>query len=424
MKDEKSELTAPIPVDTGPYLTVKKRYMTGAEVRIFGSHTGITSEEAVAWIEADIGPYDAKRAIDAGKSVSNVLVDRARQKELERSLWSSTDISNAGVREWEEIGLNEDQALLARSLALTPDDLRPWVMADFDNIGEVEKWIGISFRPARAFEWMIQKFGSEDAQEWAKGFVLGEFRGTVDTELFDDDEDDDEIRRVAISVSFSAEEAFEWRSKGFSADEAREWFSLACYPTKAKENVSAGVSVAIYRASLCENQPDSVLIWGNRYGRVSMALRSGISSFLSRLRFNDVIHSCDTWELLIERLGAETVKWKFESYVNRAWEESGVSLTDKADDWLPSGQLPNLTEYFGDQQIIESFGYNDDIDGYDQQIPFAITEIATSESAGFQGELIYWEFSSMDEVARLANQHGLALVRDDALVDACWDRRG
>ena len=424
MKDEKSELTASIPVDTGPYLTVKKRYMTGAEVRIFDSHTGVTSEEAVAWIEADIGPYDAKRAIDAGKSVSDVLVDRAQQKELERSLWSSTDISNAGIREWEAIGFDEDEALLARSLSLTPDDLQMWVVAEFEDVREMKNWIDISFRPAQAIEWMHQGFGSRDAQEWARGFISGEIRGTVDTELFDDDEDDEEARRVAVAVSFAAEEASGWKSKGFSADEAREWFSLACHPTKAKENVTVGLSVARYHESLCEMQPESVLIWGTRHGRVSMALRSAISSFLSRLRFNDVIHSCDTWELLIERVGADTVTWEFVSYVNQAWEELSVSLADKPDGWLPSGRLPNLSEYFSDQQVLESFGYIDDIDGYDQNIPVDIVEIATAESAGFRGELIYWEYSSMDEVARLANQNGLALVRDDALVAACWDRRG
>jgi hypothetical protein len=242
--------------------------------------------------------------------------------------------------------------------------------------------------------------------------------------LFDDDEDDEEARRLAVSVSFAGKEAYEWKSKGFSADEAREWFSLACDPSKAKDNVTAGVSAPSYQESLCEKQPESVLIWGTRYGRVSMALRSAISSFLSRLRFNDVIHSCDTWELLIERIGAETVKWEFESYVNRAWEELGVSLTEKPDDWLPLGRLPNLSEYFSDQQVLESFGYIDDIDGYDQNIPSGILEIATAESAGFRGELIYWEYSSMDEVTRLANQNGLALVRDDALVATCWDRRG
>jgi hypothetical protein len=91
---------------------------------------------------------------------------------------------------------------------------------------------------------------------------------------------------------------------------------------------------------------------------------------------------------------------------------------------LPSGRLPNRSEYFSDQQVLESFGYIDDIDGYDQNIPVDIVVIATAESAGFRGELIYWEYSSMDEVARLANQNGLALVRDDALVAACWDRRG
>jgi hypothetical protein len=424
MQDETSEASAVTPVDVGPYLEVKKRYMTGAEVRIFSSHTGISPEAAVSWIEADVGPYDAKRAIDAGQSVSDVLADRARQKELDRARWSSSEISDAATKEWEAIGFDEDEALLARTLSLTPDDLQMWVVAEFGDVREMKNWIDISFRPARAIEWMHQGFGSRDAQEWARGFISGEIRGIVDTELFDDDEDDEEARRVAVAVSFAAEEASEWKSKGFSADEAREWFSLACDPTKAKEKVTAGLSVVTYRESLCDNQPDSVLIWGNRYGRVSMALRSAISSFLSRLRFNDVIHSCDTWELLIERVGADTVTWEFESYVNQAWEELSVSLADKPDGWLPSGRLPNLSEYFSDQQVLESFGYIDDIDGYDQNIPVDIVVIATAESAGFRGELIYWEYSSMDEVARLANQNGLALVRDDALVAACWDRRG
>lgn len=118
--------------------------MTGAEVRIFGSHAGIAPEDAVAWIEADVGPYDAKRAIDDGKLVADVLADRALQKELERALWSSTEISDGATKEWEAIGFNEDQALLARSLSLTPDDLQIWVAADFDDVREMK--IGLIFR--------------------------------------------------------------------------------------------------------------------------------------------------------------------------------------------------------------------------------------------------------------------------------------
>ena len=420
MQDETSEASAVTPLDVGPYLEVKKRYMTGAEVRIFGSHAGIAPEAAVAWIEADVGPYDAKRAIDDGKSVSDVLAGRARQKELERVRWSSSEISDAAMKEWEEIGFNEEKALLARSLSLTPSELAPWAERDLNDVSEISQWIDLEFDASVAVHWIRQGFNVNDACEWSSGFISSELWGAADISLLYPDVDDD----FYVARSFAVDEAVEWKSQGFSADEAREWFSLACDPTKAKEKVTAGLSVVTYRESLCDNQPDSVLIWGNRYGRVSMALRSAISSFLSRLRFNDVIHSCDTWELLIERVGADTVTWEFESYVNQAWEELSVSLADKPDGWLPSGRLPNLSEYFSDQQVLESFGYIDDIDGYDQNIPVDIVEIATAESAGFRGELIYWEYSSMDEVARLANQNGLALVRDDALVAACWDRRG
>jgi hypothetical protein len=187
MQDETSEASAVTPVDVGPYLEVKKRYMAGAEVRIFSSHTGISPEAAVSWIEADVGPYDAKRAIDAGQSVSDVLADRARQKELDRARWSSSEISDAATKEWEAIGFDEDEALLARTLSLTPDDLQMWVVAEFGDVREMKNWIDISFRPARAIEWMHQGFGSRDAQEWARGFISGEIRGIVDTELFDDD---------------------------------------------------------------------------------------------------------------------------------------------------------------------------------------------------------------------------------------------
>jgi hypothetical protein len=420
MEDETSEQSATTPDDVGPYLEVKKRYMTGAEVRIFAKHTGLTAEEVIAWVEADIGPYDAKRAIDAGKSVSDVFADRAQQKELERARWSSSEISDTAKKEWEAIGFNEEKALLARSLSLTPTDLTPWAERDLSDVSEISQWIDLEFDASVAVHWIRQGFNVNEACEWASGFITSDLWGIVDISLLYPDVDDD----FYVARSFAVDEAVEWKSQGFAADEAKEWFSLACDPSKAKEKVTAGLSVVTYRESLYDNQPDSVLIWGNRYGRVSMALRSAISSFLSRLRFNDVIHSCDTWELLIERIGAETVKWEFESYVNRAWEELGVGLADKPSDWFPSGRLPDLTEYFSDQQVLESFGYIDDIDGYDQNIPSEILEIATAESAGFKGELIYWEYSSMDEVARLANQNGLALVRDDALVAACWDRRG
>jgi hypothetical protein len=420
MEDETSEQSATTPDDVGPYLEVKKRYMTGAEVRIFAKHTGLTAEEVIAWVEADIGPYDAKRAIDAGKSVSDVVADRAQQKELERARWSSSEISDTAKKEWEAIGFNEEKALLARSLSLTPTDLTPWAERDLSDVSEISQWIDLEFDASVAVHWIRQGFNVNEACEWASGFITSDLWGIVDISLLYPDVDDD----FYVARSFAVDEAVEWKSQGFAADEAKEWFSLACDPSKAKEKVTDGLSVVTYRESLYDNQPDSVLIWGNRYGRVSMALRSAISSFLSRLRFNDVIHSCDTWELLIERIGAETVKWEFESYVNRAWEELGVGLADKPSDWFPSGRLPDLTEYFSDQQVLESFGYIDDIDGYDQNIPSEILEIATAESAGFKGELIYWEYSSMDEVARLANQNGLALVRDDALVAACWDRRG
>jgi hypothetical protein len=420
MVEENSGLSTPVPLDAGPYLPMKKRYMTGSEVRIFGSHAGLAPEAAVAWIEADVGPYDAKRAIDAGQSVSDVLVDRARQKELDRSRWSSSEISDAAMKEWEEIGFNEEKALLARSLSLTPSELAPWTERELNDVFEISQWIDLEFDASVAVHWIRQGFNVNDACEWSSGFITSELWGAGDISLLYPDVDED----FYVARSFAVDEAVEWKSQGFAADEAKEWFSLACDPTKAKEKVKAGLSVVTYRESLCDNQPDSVLIWGNRYGRVSMALRSAISSFLSRLRFNDVIHSCDTWELLIERVSADTVMWEFESYVNRAWEKLGVSLTEKPDGWLPSGRLPNFSEYFSDQQVLESFGYIDDIDGYDQNIPVKIVEIATAESAGFRGELIYWEYSSMDEVARLANQNGLALVRDDALVAACWDRRG
>ena len=420
MQDETSEASGVTPVDVGPYLEVKKRYMTGAEVRIFGSHAGLAPEAAVSWIEADVGPYDAKRAIDAGQSVSDVLADRARQRELDRARWSSSEISDAAMKEWEEIGFNEEKALLARSLSLTPSELAPWAERDLNDVSEISQWIDLEFDASVAVHWIRQGFNVNDACEWSSGFISSELWGAADISLLYPDVDDD----FYVARSFAVDEAVEWKSQGFDSNEAKEWFRLACDPTKAKEKVTAGLSVVTYRESLCDNQPDSVLIWGNRYGRVSMALRSAISSFLSRLRFNDVIHSCDTWELLIERVGADTVTWEFESYVNQAWEELSVSLADKPDGWLPSGRLPNLSEYFSDQQVLESFGYIDDIDGYDQNIPVDIVEIATAESAGFRGELIYWEYSSMDEVARLANQNGLALVRDDALVAACWDRRG
>ena len=419
MQDETSEASGVTPVDVGPYLEVKKRYMTGAEVRIFGSHAGLAPEAAVSWIEADVGPYDAKRAIDAGQSVSDVLADR-RQRELDRARWSSSEISDAAMKEWEEIGFNEEKALLARSLSLTPSELAPWAERDLNDVSEISQWIDLEFDASVAVHWIRQGFNVNDACEWSSGFISSELWGAADISLLYPDVDDD----FYVARSFAVDEAVEWKSQGFDSNEAKEWFRLACDPTKAKEKVTAGLSVVTYRESLCDNQPDSVLIWGNRYGRVSMALRSAISSFLSRLRFNDVIHSCDTWELLIERVGADTVTWEFESYVNQAWEELSVSLADKPDGWLPSGRLPNLSEYFSDQQVLESFGYIDDIDGYDQNIPVDIVEIATAESAGFRGELIYWEYSSMDEVARLANQNGLALVRDDALVAACWDRRG
>lgn len=353
--------------DRGPWVQALGRHLHGWEVRLYRSRAGLEPEDAVAWAEADIGPYQAAAAIAEGRRVEDVLGERAERDRL-----------------WLGSGLSADeQAQWRAALFRDPDTAEPWRCAGFS--------------PSAAGEWRSAGFDPTEALAWAQPSDV---------------------------AGFSPWHARAWRDHGFSVDEADRWRVVTEEAEEAADALAQGMSpeeLAVVKEDelldadeVTEDWPsDEPIVWGRPWsGNIAVGQLSDIELLVALERETRVVEGCRTWEELFERLGVSWVEQEFGYLLDELWccaDADGPAGADRPIGWIPDDPHFDAGDWVTERPRVTDPEW--------LSLPEAMSDLAHGTGSPVSGDFIWWLEEDLPELARIAKRLGVPFIERQDLFD-------
>jgi hypothetical protein len=141
--------------------------MTQREADSFRRLVGLKPGDAAVWVDANVGPYEAKRAIDSGRSVGAVLEEREERRRSQHASppnvdeWSEAGFSESEAVDWKvlggplEVDLGTSEGLVldvgVHTVLIEPSEAAAWRDAGFDP-DTAAPWIHTGLGPLEAAE--------------------------------------------------------------------------------------------------------------------------------------------------------------------------------------------------------------------------------------------------------------------------------
>lgn len=141
--------------------------MTQREADSYRRVVGLEPGEAAVWADANVGPYETKRAIDSGRSLEAVLEEREERRRSQHvgrpsvDEWSDAGFSEPEAAEWRilggplEVDLATDESLVldvgVHTVRIEPSEAAAWRDAGFDP-DTAAPWIHTGLGPLEAAE--------------------------------------------------------------------------------------------------------------------------------------------------------------------------------------------------------------------------------------------------------------------------------
>ena len=286
----------------GPEIPGLQRRLKASEGRLFWKRVGLTPLEAVAWVAAHLGPYDAERAGGMGLDVQAYLAWR-HERRGDRAAATDKEVSEGRTRLWATLTtLPPDQWEQWRSAGFSAEAAQPWVEAGFVEAPEAAGWSTLVLT--------VRSPGPEP----------------------------DELE---VPFGWSPDESVTWRRLGIDPRTAALWSLRGMNPQEAVDAAGRGDDPSA--VNLDELDENWTAVWAVVHGYLRVIQLRDAWWLCELARTIEAVAAAESWHEIREVLGSEVLEDEFGTVFDFAWRRESSNDANRPSQWLPR----ELTEWVG-----------------------------------------------------------------------------